>query len=355
MDPVVGWLLEGDPSVRWQTLRDLVHAPARRVIRERRLVAREGWGARLLARQDAEGTWAGGLSSDGGLYSPKWISTTYTMLLLRDLGLAPGDRRARKACGILLDRGLCRDGGLNYGWSTSETCITGMGLSILAYFATDDPRLDTIANHVLDVQMPDGGWNCRRRFGATHASMHTTINVLEGLRFLAPLRPGDHRLLAAEQRGREFLLAHRLFRSHRTGNVIKSDFHRLAFPPRWHYDILRALDYFRAADAPRDPRLSESIDILRMRRLADGRWPLEFSYKGKTYFEMERVGAPSRWNTLRALRVLAWWDRDHSSRSATTGSTRAARHAGSRLASRATASRATGTSVSVSGSAGLTP
>jgi hypothetical protein len=266
----------------------------------------------LLAKQDPEGTWAGGLSSDGGLYSPKWISTTYTMLLLRDLGLAANNPQARKACKLLLDRGLQRDGGINYGWrGRSETCITGMVLSILSHFRYDDFRLDTIANQLLNAQMSDGGWNCRRPLGATHSSMHTTISALEGLRLLELHRKGGVRASrAAQRRGREFLLVHRLFRSHRTGSVIKSDFTRFAFPPRWHYDILRALDHFQAVDAPRDPRLSEAIDIVRSRRRKDGRWSLEHSYRGKTYFALERIGAPSRWNTLRALRVLKWWNRD---------------------------------------------
>jgi hypothetical protein len=312
VDGPVQWLLDGDPAVRWQTCRDLVEASERTVEQERSKVESDGWGARLLAKQDAEGTWAGGRSSDGGLYSPKWTSTTYTMLLLRDLGLGADNRQARKSCGLLLDRGLQRDGGINYGWrGRSETCITGMVLSILAYFRYNDSRLQTIAKHLLRAQMADGGWNCRRPLGATHASMHTTISVLEGLRFLElHLGNGVEALRAAQLRGREFLLVHRLFRSHRTGNIIKSDFKRFVFPPRWHYDILRALDYFQAVDAPRDLRLSEAINIVRTRRREDGRWPLQYSYKGKTYFQLERIGMPSRWNTLRALRVLKWWNQD---------------------------------------------
>src|SRR5438034_9005978 len=308
---VIQWLLDGDPAIRWQALRDLVGAAEASVERERRKVARNGWGARLLARQDPEGTWAGGLSSDGGLYSAKWLSTTYTMLLLRDFGLPATDRQARKACTLLLDRGLQRDGGINYGvwakWTRrSETCVTGMVLSILSYFEHEDARLDTIASHLLDQQMPDGGWNCRRPDGATHASVHTTISVLEGLRHYELHRPRDVReVRAAQRRGREFLLVHRLFRSHRTGEVIKPAFTRFSFPPRWHYDILRALDYFQAVNAPRDPRLAEAIDIVRSRQGKDGRWSLQHSYKGKTYFELEHRGAPSRWNTLRALNVLS--------------------------------------------------
>jgi len=180
-DKVTQWLLDGDPAIRWQTQRDRVGAAERAFERERRKVARDGWGARLLARQDAEGTWA------VGLYSPKWISTTYTMLMLRDFGLPAPNRQARKACTLLLDGGLQSDGGVAYGtwakWTRrGETCVTGMVLSILSYFQYEDARLDTIAGHLLVEQMPDGGWNCQRPRGATHASVHTTISVLEGLR-----------------------------------------------------------------------------------------------------------------------------------------------------------------------------
>jgi alkylhydroperoxidase family enzyme len=317
-DRTIRWLLEGDRAIRWQVLRDLAGAKERTVERERRKIAREGWGARLLAKQDAPGTWAAGRSGDGGLYSPKWTSTTYTMLLLRDFGLAATNRQARRACGRLLDGGMQPDGGINYGvWAKwtgrSETCITGMVLSTLSHFAYEDARLETIAEHLLEQQMPDGGWNCKRAAGATHSSMHTTINALEGLRLYESHGPRKMRaaVRAAQERGREFLLAHRLFRSHRTGEVIKPAFVRFAFPPRWHYDILRALDYFQAADAPRDGRLAEAIAMVRRGRNEQGRWPLQHSYQGKTYFEMERVGAPSRWNTLRAMRVLKWWEARH--------------------------------------------
>jgi hypothetical protein len=184
-----------------------------------------------------------------------------------------------------------------------------MVLSILSYFGFEDARLDTIAGYLLDQQMPDGGWNCRRPRGATHSSVHTTISALEGLRHYELRRPRKLRAIRRAQRqGREFLLAHRLFRSHRTGNIIKSEFTRFSFPPRWHYDILRALDYFQSVNAPRDSRLGEAIDIVLSRRRADGRWLLEYAYRGKEYFKLEHVGAPSRWNTLRAMRVLTWWE-----------------------------------------------
>lgn len=308
-DETIGWLLAGDPAIRWQAQRDLLGAGERRVRRERARVAREGWGRRLLERQDPEGTWAGGRSADGGLYSPKWISTTYTMLLLRDLGMPPSRRTAR-ACATLLDGGVQRDGGLNYGWGgAGETCITGMGLSIFCAFEHTDERLDAIADHLLAQQMPDGGWNCQRPRGATHSSVHTTILALEGLRAYELFRRRRLReVRAAQRRGREFLLVHRLFRSHRTGEVIKPVFLQLSFPPQWHYDVLRALDHFQAVGAARDERLADAVDLLRSKRRGDGRWALENRYRGKTWFHLERLGAASRWNTLRALRVLRWWE-----------------------------------------------
>jgi hypothetical protein len=305
--PPVDWLMAGDPAIRWQAMRDVVGAGSRTVEREREKVSREGWGARLLAQQQANGMWA------GGLYTPKWTSTHYTLLALRDLGVSPGNRQCSRGCGLILDVGLQPDGGVNYGASSErnrrgEACVSGMSLSILSYFRIDDDRVDAIADYLLSEQMADGGWNCRRPGGATHSSMNTTISALEGLRHYELFRRRKRsEVRAASRRGREFLLAHRLFRSHRTGKIIKSEFMRFVFPPRWHYDVLRALDHFRDVDAPRDERLAEGIALIEDRRGADGRWTLTYRYPGKSYFNMERVGEPSRWNTLRALRVLRWW------------------------------------------------
>ncbi len=300
-----GWLLEGDPAIRWQTLADLCGADAQTVARERARVAEKGWGASLLALQDPGGTWA------GGLYTPKWTSTTYTLLLLRSLGLPAGNEQALAGCRLLLGAGLFRDGGINLWRKTyknSETCVTGMALSVSAFFGLRDARLETLAGYLLHEQMRDGGWNCRRFRGATHSSFHTTISVLEALLDYQRLDPPCRAELGeAQSRGREFLLRHRLFRSHRTGEVVDPAMTRFAFPARWHYDILRALDYFREADAERDPRLEEAVGMVRKREQPGGRWTLPRGYPGRVFFEMENAGAPSRWNTLRAVRVLRWW------------------------------------------------
>jgi hypothetical protein len=311
MDSTIQWLLEADPAIRWQTLRDLVGASKQTIDRERKRIELEGWGARILAEQDRSGKWEAGNSIDSGLYTPKWTSTTYSMLLLRDFGLSPTNRQAKNACTILLDRGFKPDGGINYGEhsTVSETCITGMVLSIISYFQYKDSRLHTIVEHLLTKQFPDGGWNCRGH-NATHSSVNTTISALEGLRWYE-LNKGSKARQAgdAQKKGREFLLQHRLFRSHRTGRIIKPEFTRLTFPPRWHYDLLRALDYFQWVNAPYDERLKDAIDLLLSKKSEGGTWSVEYEYKGKTFFRLERVGKPSQWNTLRALRTLKWWNK----------------------------------------------
>jgi hypothetical protein len=307
-NPVLTWLLEGDPAIRWQAMRDLKCVSEPVWLRERRRVAREGWGARLLAFEDASGRWA------NGVYSPKWTSTTYSMLLLRAFGLSPRHPAALRACAVLFDAGFWRDGGINFyarSYRNSETCVSAMVLSLASWFAFDDPRVDQLAEHVIRQQMADGGWNCRAMpgyAGATHGSFHTTISALEALLDYQRFRPGCAKPASeAQARGREFLLIHRMYRSHRTGAVANSVFTRFSFPPRWHYDVLRGLDYFRDSRADRDPRLEDAIQLVIRRRPADGRWLLPQGYPGRVFFELERPGQPSRWNTLRALRVLRWW------------------------------------------------
>ncbi len=303
---VISWLLEGDPAIRWQVLQDLLDAPPETVAAEQQRIAEEGWGVRLLALQEPSGRWG------GGLYSPKWISTTYTMILLRRFGLPAGYPQVQKSCQVLLDEGLSHDGGINYFASLrhSETCVTGMILAILAQFRYQDPGVSLLVEYLLGQQMPDGGWNCKSFEGAVHSSFHTTISVLEGLWAFEEADPGQRAAVReAQTRGREFLLTHRLYKSDRTGEVVRSEMTRFSFPPRWWYDVLRALDHFQACGAGYDDRLEDAIKLMLGRRKPDGRFVLQNRHAGRTFFEMEKVGEPSRWNTLRALRVLRWWGR----------------------------------------------
>ena len=257
------------------------------------------------------------------MYTPKWISTTYTLLELRDLGLIAGHPQALRACRLLLDRGVCKDGGIGFGWGRSETCVSGMVLSMCARFRLKDSRLDGLAGRLLEEQLGDGGWNCRAYRGSRHGSFHTTISVLEGLRDYEKLGGSLAReACAAQGRGREFFLNHRLYRSHRTGEVANPVFTRFVFPPRWHFDVLRGLDYFRECGADRDERLADAIGVVIRRRRPDGRWSVASHYRARVHFEMERAGEPSRWNTLRALRVLGWWKAGRSESAHATGGAR---------------------------------
>ena len=273
---------------------------------ERAQVALTGWGKRLLANQTSDGNWG------GGLYTPKWTSTTYTLLLLRDMGLPHDNAAARRACVNFFFRGLEKDGGINLFKSIdySETCVNGMLLSLLSYFHSPDERVHSVARHLLGEEMVDGGWNCRRLRGATHTSLNTTISVLEGLREYALAFPGtSDSVSAAIERGLEFLLNHHLYRSHRTGRIVDSEMTRLHFPPRWHYDILRGLDFFRSVNAARDERLSDPIDLLVSRQMPNGRWLLNKPWTGRVHFDLEaRRSVESLEHTARPPRaqVVAW-------------------------------------------------
>jgi hypothetical protein len=303
VDGVLEWLLDSDPALRWQVMQDLVGAPADQVARERARVAREGWGAELLAAQDPDGRWA------GSLYSPKWTSTTYTLLLLHHLGLEPGHPQALVGCRELWDGAASYDGGLNLAKSIREpeTCITGMLVLLAAHFGHDDPRLDDTLTWLMAQQLADGGWNCETvRRGSRHGSFHTSITALEAL--TAYERSGGAIPVgAALVAGRQFFLDHHLYRSHRTGEVANPTFTRFPFPPQWHFDIVRGLEHFRDAGAPRDVRMTEAVDAVRRARRGDGTWPMHRPYPGRQWFRLEAPGA-SRWSTFRALRVLQWWE-----------------------------------------------
>ncbi len=304
---VIEWLMAGDPAIRWQVQRDLLNVDS---AAERRRVARQGWGKRLVDLQADDGRWSAGRGPKGyrGLYIPKWTSTTYTLLLLRRLGLPPDSAPGRAGCAALVGGSQWFDDGSVGPWASkkTDTCVCGMFLGLLEYFDYPAPKeRKGLLKLLLQLQKPDGGWNCRA--GSKVSSFHTTITVLEGLALVEGGRP-PRKAKAAIRRGQEYFLARGCLRSLRSGKVVQSSFTRFSFPPRWKYDVLRALDSFTATRAP-DLRLEEAIQLVTDKRRNDGTWNLQNRHSGETHFEMERPGQPSRWNTLRALRVLKWWSR----------------------------------------------
>lgn len=299
-DSLLRWLDAGDVSIRYQLHRDLLDDDQSGL---QTRISTEGWGARFLAAQRPDGHWG------KAFYSPKWTSTHYTLLDLRLLCLHPEHPAPHKAIAQILTHNTGEDGGVNPHRSKmpSDVCVNGMFLNYACYFHTPELRLRPIVDFLIDSQLPDGGFNCEsNRAGAMHSSLHTTLSVLEGL--LAYRCTGyDYRLdelHAIEMEARGFVLMHRLFKSDHTGEVISSRFLLLSYPPRWFYDILKALDYFQAAGAPYDPRMQDAIDVVLKKCRKDGRWPLQGKHAGRLHFEMESGREPSRWNTLRALRVL---------------------------------------------------
>jgi hypothetical protein len=303
---IITWLLEGDPSIRWQVQRDLLFKEPEIYNRTRKEMLDKGWGKRLLSEQDSNGGWG------NGLYSPKWISTHYTLICLARLGLPQSNSQARSGCQLYLDNTYYEpDGGINISasYTYSETCVTGMSLNFLSHFKLPDPRLEDLLDHLIAQQMDDGGWNCESYKGATHSSFHTTISVLEGLLSFQHNIKNDPRITPARNRAHEFLLQHRLFRSHRTGEIVDPRMTRFPFPPRWFYDILRALDYFQMAQAGLDDRFNDAINLLIKKQNVDHTWNQYRGPSGRTFFDFEKAGKPGRINTLRAYRVLNWWTR----------------------------------------------
>ncbi|MGO4210654.1 hypothetical protein AB4043_07460 [Terriglobus sp. YAF25] len=312
------WLLESDPAIRWQTMRDLVESSQsavnegtiRQASSERSRIPNEGLGARVLYSQQPDGSW---LRTD----EPKWASTLVTMLLLRSFEIDPADP-AVDAAVVRLETSLCWDdhpgfwdlrpptpGGNPFFEGEEEPCINGGVLALGGYFGRPS---STLAQRLISQQLEDGGWNCDAPT-SSRSSFHTTICVLEGLLEYECAAGPSPEIAAARARGEEYLLERSLFRKLSTGEVANAEFLELAFPPRYHYDILRALDYFRAVNRA-DPRLSEAIGVLKSRRQPDARWLLDRAYDEALPFPMgETVGGPSRWNTLRALRVLRWYER----------------------------------------------
>jgi len=305
---VLDWLLDSDPAIRWQVLRDLAAAPDEVVAAERARVATEGWGARLLELQDADGQWDGGSLFPAGSGGPgpdgqPWTATEPTLTLLYHFGVDPADERVRAAVARAATGSRWDYNGEPIFHGEGEPCINGRTVGLGVYFGHD---VGGIVERLLAGQLADGGWNCEAEFGSVRSSFDSTINVLEGLLAYERVVP-EPAVTAARRRGEEYLLERNLFRRKTTGEPAKDGYLRLSFPPRWHYDVLRGLEHFRAVgDAP-DPRTNEAVEVVRSKRQPDGAWPLENTHRGKVHFPLEDGdGRPSRWNTLRAMRVLAW-------------------------------------------------
>jgi hypothetical protein len=308
----VEWLLAADPAIRWQALRDLTDAPADQIASERARVATEGWGARLLALRRDDGLW------DTGTPRTEEISLL-ALLTLRDMGLDPSSGAARNAIALVRDHATWHSsgpwGGTPVFAGEVEPCINGRVVAAGSYFGVDMSKL---VERLLGEQMADGGWNCEQENGSTRGSFHTTIDVLDGLLEYARAtgRPTD--VTAAIRRGHEYLLERRMLRRLSTGELIDPAFSRFSFPTGWHYDVLRGLDHLRDAGVAPDARAAEAIELVRSKRDTTGRWPLENPHESEMVsarmrdleFGMsEREGKPSYWNTLRALRVLRWYER----------------------------------------------
>jgi hypothetical protein len=311
---VVDWLLDADPAIRWQVLRDLVHAPAESVAAERARIATEGWGSRLLALQGEDGQWAGGacfpapeIYQQVKSFGQPWISTLPTLQLLRDFGIDPDAERVRRAVELVNDHCRWEHAGQPFFAGEVEPCINGRTVALGVYFGF---AVDSIVERLVSEQLEDGGWNCEAENGSVRSSFATTINVLEGLLAHERATGGSLESIAARHRGEEYLLERRLFRRKSTGEVVNPAWLQFSFPPRWHYDVLRGLDYFCSTEEPPDSRMDEAIELLRSKQQPDGTWLLENTHPGMIHFPLEDGdGKPSRWNTLRALRVLNWYEK----------------------------------------------
>jgi hypothetical protein len=307
---VVDWLLDSDPAIRWQVLGDLTDASPEQVAAERARVEREGLGARLLALQGADGLWDGGAcfpaSYTGGEPGQPWTATMHTLQTLQIFGLDPTSDAARRAIALVAEHGRWEHAGQRYFDGEVEPCINGRTIETGAYFGVD---VSPVVARILDERLTDGGWNCEAENGSVRSSFDTTINVLDGLLEFERATGGSAAVREARRGGEEYLLERSLFRRRSTGEIANPAYLDFAFPYYWHYDVLRALDYFRRSGAEPDSRLAAAVAVVRSKRQVDGRWLLDRLHPGRVHFPFEGgAGEPSRWNTLRALRVLDWWE-----------------------------------------------
>lgn len=302
---IIDWLLKGDVSIQYQVWRDLLGVEKRQL---QSRIPTEGWGQSFLSKRKKSGHWG------DHFYQPKWKSTHYTLLDLRNLNLPVGIEPVNESIKGVLQNNIAMDGGIRLGPSTSQSsdvCVNAMFLNYAAYFKTSPIKLYPIVDAILNEKMPDGGFNCMSsRSGAQHSSLHTTLSVLEGLFEFQKLEK-DYKtkeIRHAIQSSTEFILQHQLFISDRTGLIINKSFITLSYPYRWKYDILRAMDFFQYADVPWDLRMQPALNVLKKKQNKNGTWNLNAAHPGQVHFTMEKPGSPSRWNTLRALRVLKHYD-----------------------------------------------
>jgi hypothetical protein len=325
---VIEWLMDSDPAIRWQVMRDLVDVGEKEISAERARVTSEGWGARLLELQRPDGHWdkstpARLTTEDAtnwwrslpperqGTLFPEWTSTAWSLILLRAFGLDPASAEAREAVHRVREHVAWEHDGQRFFAGEVEPCINGKVVALGAYFGVD---VRSVVDRLLGEQMDDGGWNCEQENGSTRGSFHTTIDVLDGLLEYELAAGGSPDVRGARLRGEEYLLERRMQRRLSTGELIDPAFSHFSYPTYWHYDVLRGLDYMRAAGATPDERMAEAIDLVRSKRDADGRWALENPHPGGMHFAIdEGEGKPSRWNTLRAMRVLRWYARSAAS------------------------------------------
>ena len=309
----VQWLLDSDPSIRWQAMRDLVATPAEVGAAERSRVGAEGWGVQILARQRRDGNWGDGITT------PHWRSTLYSLLLLRQMGLDPMSEPARRAVGLVRDRVTWGPewGNAPFFEGEVEPCINGGVLALVGYFGEASEGL---VDRLVSEQLKDGGWNCEAERGSVRSSFHTTICVLEGLLEYEKARGARAAVTEARARAHEYLLERRLFRRLSSGEVIDPrkgsqsmpSWMRFTFPTMWQYDVLRGLDYLRGAGVKPDERVAEAVGLVAERRQPDGRWLLDQLPRDAFDADLEGgPGQPSRWITLRALRVLDWYSTGH--------------------------------------------
>ncbi|RDG31914.1 MULTISPECIES: hypothetical protein [unclassified Oceanispirochaeta] len=298
---IINWLLEGDVSVQYQVYRDLLDINGTE-LQDR--IEKEGWGQHYLSKRKSNLHWG------DQFYQPKWISTHYTLLDLRNLNIRPDQTAVKETINNILKSNIALDGGIKLGPSTShysDVCVNGMFLNYASYFKSEERKLYSIVDSILNEVMPDGGFNCRTtRSGATHSSLHTTISVLEGLYEFqkSGFKYRKEEIKNNIDMAEEFILLHQLYLSDRTGEIINKAFIKIPYPCRWKYDILRALDYFQYTGKSLDFRMNKAIGIIQDKRNNDGTWVVNTAHPGQVHFTMEKAGKPSRWNTLRALRVF---------------------------------------------------